>query len=37
MTEKFIQEFFENEALVKKQVEASRSKLEAFEADFPGS
>jgi hypothetical protein len=37
VTEKVIQEFIEQEALVKQQVEASRAKLEAFEAVLPRS
>jgi hypothetical protein len=37
VTEKVLQEFVEQEALVKKQVEAARAKLEAFEAEFPRS
>jgi hypothetical protein len=35
VTEKVIQEFTEQEALAKQQVEAA--KLEAFEAEFPRS
>jgi hypothetical protein len=34
---KYIQEFTEQEALAKQQVEAARAKLEAFEAMFPRS
>jgi chromosome segregation ATPase len=37
VTEKVIQEFTEQEALAKQQVEAARAKLEAFEAEFPRS
>jgi hypothetical protein len=37
VTEKFIQEFVEQEALEKQQVEAARAKLEAFKAEFPRS
>jgi hypothetical protein len=37
VTEKVIQEFTEQEALVKQQVEAARAKLEAFEAVLPRS
>jgi hypothetical protein len=33
--EKVIQEFTEQEALVKQQVEGARAKLEAFEAELP--
>jgi hypothetical protein len=33
--EKVIHEFIEKEALAKQQVEATRAKLEAFEAVFP--
>jgi hypothetical protein len=32
--EKFIQEFTEQEALVKQQVEAAQAKLEAFEVEL---
>jgi hypothetical protein len=35
--EKVIQEFVEQEALAKQQVEAARAKLEAFEAELPRS
>jgi hypothetical protein len=35
--EKMIQEFVEQEAQVKKQVEAARAKLEAFEVALPRS
>jgi hypothetical protein len=35
VTEKQIQEFTEQEDLVKKQVEAARAKLEAFEGVLP--
>jgi hypothetical protein len=37
VTEQLIQEFTEQEALVKQQVEAARAKLEAFEGAFPRS
>jgi hypothetical protein len=37
VTEQVIQEFVEQEALAKKQVEADRAKFEAFEATFPRS
>jgi hypothetical protein len=37
VTEKVIQEFTEQEALAKQQVEAARAKLEAFEAALPRS
>jgi hypothetical protein len=37
ITKKIIQEFTEKEALAKKQVKASRPKLESFEAVFPRS
>jgi hypothetical protein len=37
VTEKVIQEFIEQEALAKQQVEAARAKLEAFEAELPRS
>jgi hypothetical protein len=37
VTEQVIQEFTEQEALAKKQVEESRANLEAFEAVFPRS
>jgi DNA anti-recombination protein RmuC len=37
VTEQVIQEFTEQEALAKQQVEAARAKLEAFEAVFPRS
>jgi hypothetical protein len=37
VTETVIQEFAEKEALVKKQVEAARAKLKAFEAELPKS
>jgi predicted transcriptional regulator len=35
VTEKVIQEFVEQEALAKQQVEAARAMLEAFEAKLP--
>jgi chromosome segregation ATPase len=35
ITEKVIQEFTEQEALVKQQVEAARAKIEAFKVVFP--
>jgi hypothetical protein len=35
--EKIIQEFVEQEALAKQQVEVARAKLEAFEAELPRS
>jgi hypothetical protein len=35
VTKKFIQEFTEQEALAKQQVDAAQAKLEPFEADFP--
>jgi hypothetical protein len=37
MMEKVIQEFIEQEALEKQQVEVSRAKLKAFEAELPKS
>jgi len=37
VTEQLIQEFVEQEDLVKQQVKETRSKLEAFEAAFPRS
>jgi DNA anti-recombination protein RmuC len=37
VTKKIIQEFVEQEALEKQQVEAARAKLEAFDAEFPRS
>jgi hypothetical protein len=37
VTEKMIQEFTEQEALAKQQVEAARAKLEAFEGALPRS
>jgi hypothetical protein len=37
VTEQVIQEFTEQEALAKQQVEAARAKLEAFEAALPRS
>jgi hypothetical protein len=37
VTEQVIQEFVEQEALVKQQVEATRAKLESFEAVLPRS
>jgi hypothetical protein len=37
VTTQMIQEFTEQEAQVKKQVEAARDKLEAFEAILPRS
>jgi hypothetical protein len=35
VTEAVIQEFVEQEALAKQQVEAARAKLEVFEAELP--
>jgi hypothetical protein len=35
VTEKVIQEFVEQEALAKQQVEAAQAKLEAFEVEIP--
>jgi hypothetical protein len=35
VTKKVIQEFAEQEALAKKQVEATRAKLKEFEAELP--
>jgi hypothetical protein len=35
VNEAVIQEFIEQEALAKQQVEAARAKLEAFEAELP--
>jgi hypothetical protein len=35
VNEKFIQEFIEQEALAKQQVEEAQAKLEAFEANYP--
>jgi hypothetical protein len=35
VNEAIIQDFTEQEALAKQQVEASRSRLEAFEAIYP--
>jgi hypothetical protein len=37
VTDKVIQEFVEQEALAKQQVEAARAKLKAFEAELPRS
>jgi hypothetical protein len=37
MNEAVIQEFSEQEALVKKHVESARAKLEAFEVELPRS
>jgi hypothetical protein len=37
VSEKVIQEFVKKEALVKQQVEATRAKIKAFEAEFPRS
>jgi hypothetical protein len=37
VTEQVLQEFTEQEALVKQQVEAAQAKLEAFKALFPRS
>jgi hypothetical protein len=37
VNEAVIQEFIEQEALAKQQVEAARAKLEAFEAELPRS
>jgi hypothetical protein len=37
VTEKTIQEFTEQETLVKKQVEVAQSKLEEFEVELPRS
>jgi hypothetical protein len=37
VTKKFIQDFVEQEALTKQQVEAALAKIEAFEAKFPRS
>jgi hypothetical protein len=37
VTEQLIQEFAKQEALMKKQVEAARAKLEAFEGALPKS
>ena len=37
VTKQVIRDFAEKEALAKKQVEAARAKLEAFEAVFPRS
>jgi hypothetical protein len=37
ITETFIQDFFEQEAPVKQQVEAYRANLKAFKAEFPRS
>jgi hypothetical protein len=37
VTEKVIQEFAKQQALVKQHVEAARANLEAFEAELPRS
>jgi hypothetical protein len=37
VTEKVIQEFVEQEALMKQQIKAARAKIEAFEAELPRS